>query len=307
MTRSLEAATTRPDRQEREAGVDLRGRVALVTGGGRGVGRMLARTLAEAGAAVALIARSSDELATTVEQIRDAGAVAAAASADVTDEIAVTAALAQLRAQLGPVDILINNAGINGPMGVMWETESAEWWRTLEVNLGGAFVLSRMLLPDMIAAGRGCIINITSNAGVYRWPLVSAYVTSKAALIKLTETLAAETVRHGVSVFSVDPGLLPIGLSDAALTSTAQPDTPEGRVFGWIRGQLKAGRGADPGRAAQFILELASGRGDCLSGRHLTVADDLDTLLGRSDEIQRSDLHTLRLYTGAPITEPPPP
>jgi NAD(P)-dependent dehydrogenase (short-subunit alcohol dehydrogenase family) len=212
MTRSLEAATTWPDHREREAGVDLHGRVALVTGGGRGVGRLLARTLAEAGAAVALIARSSDELATTVGQIRDAGAVAAAASADVTDEIAVTAALAQLRAQLGPVDILINNAGINGPMGVMWETESAEWWRTLEVNLGGAFVLSRMLLPDMIAAGRGRIINITSNAGVYRWPLVSAYVTSKAALIKLTETLAAETVKHGVSVFSVDPGLLPIGL-----------------------------------------------------------------------------------------------
>ena len=277
-----------------------------MTGGGRGVGRLLARTLAEAGAAVALIARSSDELATTVGEIRDAGAVAAAASADVTDEIAVTAALAQLRTQLGPVDILINNAGINGPMGVMWETESAEWWRTLEVNLGGAFVLSRMLLPDMIAAGRGHIINITSNAGVYRWPLVSAYVTSKAALIKLTETLAAETVKHDVSVFSVDPGLLPIGLSDAALMSTAQPDTPEGRVFGWIRGQLKAGRGADPGRAAQLILELASGRGDCLSGRHLTVADDLDTLLGRSDEIRRSDLHTLRLCTGAPVTGPPP-
>jgi NAD(P)-dependent dehydrogenase (short-subunit alcohol dehydrogenase family) len=307
MTTMLEAAVTRPDRRERAAGVDLRGHVVLVTGGGRGVGRLLARTLAEAGAAVALIARSSDELASTVEQIEDAGGVAVSASADVTDETAVTAALAQLRAQLGPVDILINNAGINGPMGVMWETESADWWRTLEVNLGGAFVLSRLVLPDMIAAGRGRIINITSNAGVYRWPLVSAYVTSKAALIKLTETLAAETVKHGVSVFSVDPGLLPIGLSDAALMSTAQPDTAEGRVFGWIRSQLKAGRGADPDRAAQLILELADGRGDCLSGRHLTVADDLDTLLGRSDEIRRGDLHTLRLCTADPVTGPPPP
>jgi NAD(P)-dependent dehydrogenase (short-subunit alcohol dehydrogenase family) len=306
MTTMLEAAITRPDRRERAAGVDLRGHVVLVTGGGRGVGRLLARTLAEAGAAVALIARSSDELASTVEQIQDAGGVAVSASADVTDETAVTAALAQLRAQLGPIDILVNNAGINGPMGVMWETESADWWRTLEVNLGGAFILSRLVLPDMIAAGRGRIINITSNAGVYRWPLVSAYVTSKAALIKLTETLAAETVKHGVSVFSVDPGLLPIGLSDAALMSTAQPDTAEGRVFGWIRSQLKAGRGADPDRAAQLILELASGRGDCLSGRHLTVADDLDALLGRSDEIQRSDLHTLRLCTAAAVTGPPP-
>ena len=307
MTSPLQAAPTRPDRREGEAGVDLRGRVALVTGGGRGVGQLLARTLAEAGAAVALIARSPDELAATAGQIQEAGAIAAAASADVTDQTAVTAALARLRAQLGPIDILINNAGINGPMGVLWDTEPAQWWRTLEVNLGGAFVLSRMLLPGMIAAGHGRIINITSNAGVYRWPLVSAYATSKAALIKLTETLAAETARHGVSVFSVDPGLLPIGLSDAALTSTAGPDTPEGRVFGWIRGQLNAGRGADPGRAAQLILELASGRGDCLSGRHLTAADDLDTLLGRSDEIRRGDLRTLRLSTGTPVTGPPPP
>ena len=291
-----ETATTRHAR--REFRVD--GSVALVTGGGRGLGQLLARTLAHAGAAVALIARSSDELATTVEQIESAGGVAAAASADVTDEVAVTAALARLRAQLGPVDVLINNAGINGPMGVLWETDSAEWWRTIEVNLGGAFMLTRILLPDMIAARRGRIINVTSNAGVYRWPLVSAYVTSKAALIKLTETLAAETAGHGVSVLSVDPGLLPIGLSDAALTSTAEPDTSEGRVFGWIRNQLNAGRGADPDQAAQLILELASGHGDRLSGRHLTAADDLEMLLAQIDKIQQSDLHTLRLSISAP-------
>src|ERR1700751_669114 len=129
MTTMLEAAITRPERRERSAGVDLQGHVVLVTGGGRGVGRLLARTLAEAGAAVALIARSSDERASTVEQIQDGGGVGVAARSAVTDETAVTAALAQLRAQLGPVDILTNNAGSNGPMGVMWETESADWWR----------------------------------------------------------------------------------------------------------------------------------------------------------------------------------
>jgi NADP-dependent 3-hydroxy acid dehydrogenase YdfG len=123
-----------------------------VTGGGRGVGRLLARTLAEAGAAVALIARSSDELASTVEQIQDAGGVAVSASADVTDETAVTAALAQLRAQLGPVDILINNAGINGPLGVCGNRAGRGCERSS--NLGGASVLTRMLLPDMIDAAR---------------------------------------------------------------------------------------------------------------------------------------------------------
>ena len=208
----------------------------------------------------------------------------AAATADVSDEAATAAAVAAHRRRLGPVDALINNAGISGPVGPLWETDAAQWWRTIEVNLGGAFALTRLVLPEMIAAGRNRIINITSHAAVHRWPLVSAYVASKAALVKLTETLAAETRPHGVSVFSVDPGVLPIGLSDTALASTADPNTPQGRVFGWIRRQLATGHGADPDHAARLILELATGKGDPLSGRHLTVADDLDTLLARIEQ-----------------------
>jgi NAD(P)-dependent dehydrogenase (short-subunit alcohol dehydrogenase family) len=180
----------------------------------------------------------------------------------------------------------------------MWDADPAQWWRTLETNLGGTVTLTRLALPDMIAAGNGRIINITSHAGVYRWPLMSAYAASKAALVKLTETLAAETRSHGVSVFSVDPGLLPIGLSVAALTSNAGPRTAEGRVFGWIRDQLAAGRGADPVLAARLILALASGRADRLSGRHLTVTDDLDELLDQIERVERDDLHVLRLREG---------
>jgi len=285
---------------------ELEGRVALVTGGGRGLGKLLAQTLARAGAAVALVARSSGELAVTIEEIQAAGGIAAACPVDITDADALPAALERLRAQLGSPDILINNAGVDGPIGALWEVEAADWWRSLEVNLGGAFLVTRMLLPDMIAAGRGSIINITSKAGTYRWPLQSAYVTSKAALIKLTETLAAETRKHGVSVFSVDPGMLPIGFADAVLSSTAGPDTAEGRVFGWIRSQLEAGHGADPNHAAQLVLDLASGRVDGLSGCHLTVADDVDALLARSDEIRRDDLHTLRLHTAGGTTETAP-
>jgi NAD(P)-dependent dehydrogenase (short-subunit alcohol dehydrogenase family) len=177
----------------------------------------------------------------------------------------------------------------------MWEADPADWWRTLEINLGGAFVLTRTVLPGMIAAGHGRILNITSNAGVYRWPLASAYATSKAALVKLTENLAAETRRHGVSVLSVDPGLLPIGLTQPKRNSEPAPDTPEGRIAAWTRDRIASGHGADPDQAARLILRLARGCGDHLSGRHLTVTDDLDALLSRIDEIQREDLHTLRL------------
>ena len=282
-------------------GVDghpLDGMVALVSGGGRGVGRLLGARLAGAGAAVGLIARSADELAAAAGEINRAGGIAAAAVADVADHRAAAAAVSELRHQLGTADVLINNAGVSGPVGPLWQVQTAEWWRAIEVNLGGAFVLTQLALEHMIPAGKGRIINITSYAGVYRWPLLSAYAASKAALVKLTETLAEETRPHGVSVFSVDPGLLPIGLGEAALKPSAGRRTPEGRVQRWIRDQLAAGRGADPEEAARLIIALASGRADRLSGRHLSVTDRLDVLLPRIDQIERDDLHTLRLRTG---------
>jgi NAD(P)-dependent dehydrogenase (short-subunit alcohol dehydrogenase family) len=226
------------------------------------------------------------------------GGTAAAACADITDERAAAAAVSELRDRLGTADILINNAGISGPIGLAWEVPPAAWWRTIEVNLGGAFALTQLALTHMVAKGTGRIINITSYAGVYRWPLMSAYAASKAALVKLTETLAEETRPHGVSVFSVDPGLLPIGLGEAALSSTADRQTPAGRVHRWIADQFDAGRGADPEEAVGLILALASGKADRLSGRHLCVSENLEALLARIDEIERDDLHTLRLRTG---------
>jgi NAD(P)-dependent dehydrogenase (short-subunit alcohol dehydrogenase family) len=279
-------------------GRPLDGMVALVSGGGRGVGRLLGARLAGAGAAVGLIARSADELAAAAGEVNRAGGTAVAAVADVADHRAAAAAVSELRHKLGTADILINNAGISGPVGPLWQAQTAEWWRAIEVNLGGAFVLTQLALEHMIPAGKGRIINVTSYAGVYRWPLLSAYAASKAALVKLTETLAEETRPHGVSVFSVDPGLLPIGLGQAALRASAGRETPAGRVQRWIRDQLAAGRGADPEEAARLIIALASGRADRLSGRHLSVNDNLDALLPRIDQIERDDLHTLRLRTG---------
>jgi NAD(P)-dependent dehydrogenase (short-subunit alcohol dehydrogenase family) len=276
----------------------LDGMVALVSGGSRGVGRLLGTRLARAGAAVGLIARSSGDLATAVSEISRAGGIAAAACADITDKQAAAAAVSELRDRLGTADILINNAGISGPIGPAWEAPPTEWWRVIEVNLGGTFVLTQLALTHMVAEGRGRIINITSYAGVYRWPLVSAYAASKAALVKLTETLAEETRPHGVSVFSVDPGLLRIGLGGAALSSTADRQTPAGRVYRWIRDQFDAGCGADPERAVRLILALAGGKADRLSGRHLCVSENLEALLTQIDEIERNDLHTLRLRTG---------
>jgi NAD(P)-dependent dehydrogenase (short-subunit alcohol dehydrogenase family) len=274
---------------------DLSGTVAVISGGGRGVGRLMAVELAGAGAAIGLIARSGAELAAVAARIERSGGTAAAVACDVSDGGAAVAAVAELTRRLGPANLLINNAGVSGPAGQIWEVSPTEWWRAIEINIGGAFTLTRLALPDMIAARTGRVINVTSYAGVYRWPLMSAYAASKAALIKLTETVAQETRQYGVSVFSADPGLLPIGLSEAALSSRAGPQTPEGQVSGWIRDRLLSGHGTDPARAVRLVLALATGRFDRLSGRHLAAADDLDALLSEIDRIERDDLRTLRL------------
>jgi NAD(P)-dependent dehydrogenase (short-subunit alcohol dehydrogenase family) len=279
---------------ETEQRADLDDQVALVTGGGRGIGRAFAQTLAAAGAKVAVAARSEDELARTVALVEEAGGQALAVPLDVTDQRAVEQAVARIERQLGPLALLVNNAGVSGPFDTVWDVDPDEWWRTMDINLRGSFLCARAVLPGMAARRCGRIINIASHAGVYRWPRASAYAISKAALVKLTENLAVETKRLGVAVFAVHPGIVTIGLTEAAVT-TADPESPFGRAMAWIRQQIEAGRAVPPERSADLVLRLASGQADALSGRYLTVDDDLDSLIERAAEIQRDDLYTLRL------------
>jgi NAD(P)-dependent dehydrogenase (short-subunit alcohol dehydrogenase family) len=270
----------------------LRGTVSVITGGGRGIGRVLAQALAGAGAAVGLIARSGPELAETVRLVEASGGTAAAARADVTDERAAAEAIGTLVSRLGPVDLLVNNAGVSGPVGDAWRVDPGGWWRAVEINLRGVFLCSRAVLPDMTARGTGRIVNIASQAGVYRWPQVSAYSVSKAAVIKFTENLAAEASRSGIRVFSVHPGLTPIGLSERALASAAPPGSAEARIHAWVRQELRAGRGAEPALVAGLVTRLATGEADRLSGCHLSVYDDLDAILARGEDVR--DRYQLR-------------
>jgi NAD(P)-dependent dehydrogenase (short-subunit alcohol dehydrogenase family) len=267
--------------------------VALVTGGGRGIGRIVAQALATEGAALGVVARSQDQLEETVELVQRAGGAAVAARADVADERALAVALATLRHELGPADVLVNNAGILGPIGPTWEVDGDDWWRTMEVNLRGVVNAASLVLPEMIARRRGRILNITSQAGTYRWPTVSAYSVSKAAVAKLSENLAHETGRHGVAVFSVHPGLLPIGLAETAFTVEPAIGSHEWRIRRWVHAEISSGRGADPDAAIRLIVRLAAGDGDRLSGRHLSVHDDLDTLVHRIATVEQDDLYLL--------------
>jgi NAD(P)-dependent dehydrogenase (short-subunit alcohol dehydrogenase family) len=274
----------------------LSGSVAVVTGGGRGVGRVLAQALSGAGAAVGLVARSADQLAESVRLIEAAGGVAVAATADLADPTAAEMAMGQLRDALGPADLLVNNAGITGPVGPAWEVSEQEWWRTVEVNLRAVTICSRLVLADMVARRGGRIVNVTSRAGVYRWPLLSAYSVSKAAVVKYTENLAQETKRYGIAVFSVHPGMLPIGFGEQALVA-AQGEGPHRGLREWFRGEFAAGRSAQPDQAAGLLIRIAAGDADELSGRHLSVHDDLDTILANIKEIRADDRYLLRVTT----------
>ena len=258
-----------------EMQADVRGQVVLVTG--RGLGRVFAQTLAAAGAAIAVLARSADQVAETVSVIEAAGGRALALAVDVTDQQAVERAVAEVQRRLGPVDLLVNNAGVGGPLGPLWEVDPEEWWRTIDINLRGTFLCTRAVLPGMIARRRGRIINLASHAGAYRWPLVSAYATAKAAIIKLTENLAAETKRSDIAVFAVHPSLVTIGPTERALAVEVPAEAAAARPVLWLRQEVTAGHAVAPERSARLVLFLASGRADALSGRYLTVHDDVAT------------------------------
>jgi len=268
----------------------LEGRVVLVTGGGRGIGREIALTMAAAGARVAVIARSADQINETAEMIRKAGGRAEAFTADVTKSEAIESAVQAIEKSLGPVDVLVNNAGTVKPFGPLWSADLKEWWTGVETNLLGPTVCSRAVLHGMVERGRGWIINVSSGAGTMGTPFYSSYGVSKTALIRLTECLALEARPHGISVFAISPGTVRTEMTEYSLNS------PQGRKWlPWFQRLFEEGIDVPASRAAQLVLTLASGRADALSGRFISIFDDVEMLIAHAAEIEQQNLYSLKM------------
>jgi NAD(P)-dependent dehydrogenase (short-subunit alcohol dehydrogenase family) len=240
--------------------------------------------------AVAVAARTAAQVTETASAIREGGGAALAVAADVADPAAVAAMSAAVERELGPVDLLVNNAGAGPPFGPAWECDPGQWWRNVEVNLKGAFLCCRALLPGMIARGRGRIINVASGAGTRSIPYMSAYVTSKAALIRFTEVLAEEARPRGIAVFAIQPGTVRTAMSEELMHSEAGA-----RWLPWFRRIFDEGLDDSPEQGVELIKSLASGKADRLSGRFFIAPGDPEEMAKRADEIERGDLQVLRM------------
>ncbi len=243
-----------------------------------------------------VVGRNGAKLDDTAHTIIKAGGKALPLVCDVSDANAVAETFHQISATFGAVDLLVNNAGETGPIDHAWQVDSADWWKTFETNLLGAFLCTHAVLPHMVERREGIVVNIASNAGVFRWPTCSAYAVSKSALIKLTENLAAETVRHGLSIFAFHPGLLPIGLTEVEDPSAVDPASPKGKVVSWFQEQLESGKVVDVQQSLDMIAKLVSDRYRALSGCYIAPDDDLEVMKNRVRGMGRhSDLYRLRL------------
>jgi NAD(P)-dependent dehydrogenase (short-subunit alcohol dehydrogenase family) len=267
----------------------LDGQVALVTGGGRGIGRAVGEALGRAGARVALAARTGGELAEAVAAVDAGGGVARGWRLDVTDLGAVVAVVEAVEAGLGPVTLLVNNAGTAQAPGPLWEVDPEDWWRDIEVHVRGAFNCCRAVLPGMVRRRRGRVVNIGSLVGARDEPHVTAYALAKAAHFRLTGTLAAETAGHGIAVLCVSPGLVRTRMVEESLLG--EP----GRRWRPQIAEIPPEEYTPAQRTGDLLVRVAAGDADALSGRFLHVEDDLDALLADAARITADDLLTLRL------------
>ena len=249
--------------------------VALVTGGGRGIGASIARELADAGMTVAVTGRTRETIESIAAEIGGTALLG-----DVSSAADVERWVETVEQELGPIELLVCNAGISGSGKPFLEEEPDEWWHVFEVNVLGAYLSCRTVASRMAERGRGRIVNVGSGGSYLpitnpTVALGTPYGASKAALGRFSETLAAALGPLGIRVFLISPGLVRTDMTERFGDGAA-----------WTPPEL----------APQLVRVLASGRADALAGRYLHAEhDDVEELIGRADDLVANDLNAIRL------------
>jgi NAD(P)-dependent dehydrogenase (short-subunit alcohol dehydrogenase family) len=249
----------------------LQGRVALVTGGGRGIGRAIAVALAAEGARVAVSARSRDEIERVATEIAGGGGEAVAVTLDVSDPSDVARAFSEVRERLGHVDVLVNNAGI-AKSALMWRTSDELWRSIIETNLSGTFYCMREALGPMVERRRGRVVNIASVAGKVGAPYISAYVASKHGIVGLTRAAAHDVARHGVTVNAICPGYVETPMTDSSIaTIVDKTGLDEGAARERLEAISPQGRLITPEEVAYMTVTLARDEAYGINGQAINI------------------------------------
>lgn len=279
--------------------ISLRGKVAIVTGANQGLGLEIARRYASTGATLVLCARNSGLLAqvrTQLQAHQSDGQGIEAIAADVANPSDVDRVVADALARFGRIDVLVNNAGIYGPMGAIEEVDWREWVRTLEINLLGSVLMARAVVPGMKARRAGKIIQLSGGGATGPLPRISAYAASKAAVVRFAETLAEELRDFGIDVNSIAPGALNTRMLEQVIA--AGPEKVGSGFFERSVQQKQSG-GAGLEQGASLAVFLASDASDGITGKLISALwDNWDQWPEHMTELAASDAYTLRRIAG---------
>jgi NAD(P)-dependent dehydrogenase (short-subunit alcohol dehydrogenase family) len=275
--------------------MQLLGRSAIITGASQGLGRAIATAFVDAGAHVLLAARNADSLGCVVEDLRPRSRseqIIASTTADVSSEESCLALVEEARRVLPELTVLVNNAGIYGPIGRVEDNDWSEWVEAMYINCFGTILMCREVLPWMRSQRYGKIINLSGGGATAPLPNFSSYACSKAAVVRFTETLAEECKDAGIDVNAIAPGALNTRLLEQVIE--AGPHKVGASFYARSLKQKDAG-GSPPEKGAALAVFLASAASDGITGRLLSaVWDDWAGLANRRDQLAKTDLFTLR-------------
>lgn len=278
----------------------LKNKVAIVTGGARGIGKAIATLFAKKGCKVVIVSRTHEEINNTVNEIRNSEYEAIGIAGDIYEWNDIQNVLNKTLEHFSTVNILVNNAGVQEPIGPFLEMDIEEWKKNFQINFFGTAMFCKAVLPIMVANGSGKIINFSGGGATSLRINFSAYGTAKTAIVRLTETLAEELKDFNIQVNAIAPG----AVNTRMLTEILEAGKLAGaKEFEDAKTRAEKG-GTPPELAAELALFLASDRSDGLTGRLISAAwDNWKNIDKRINEITNSSLYTLRRVDGRNFIE----